>query len=270
MSEHSAWLDRLRASAQLPPAAPRVPLWWGTAVIGSVEPDFFAKALPAQAIGVQGWVEYSVRDGQGGWALAGELTSTLALIANALRHSGFAHTWRDEQLAVCDEHGTRLGTVERGVVRQLGITTHAVHLAGVTPDGRHWIQQRSLTKANDPGLWDTLMGGMVPASDTVMQSLERETWEEAGLRIDQLREIELGGRIATSRPAHDQVAGYVVEDIDWYRCVVPDGVAPSNQDGEVAQFALLPQAQLHQRLLQGEFTTEAALIFAAMTGIAGI
>ena len=33
--------------------------------------------------------------------------------------------------------------------------------------------------------------------------------------------------------------GYVVEYIDWYRCVVPEGVVPVNQDGEVAQFRLM-------------------------------
>jgi len=27
-----------------------------------------------------------------------------------------------------------------------------------------WVQQRALDKANDPGLWDTLMGGMVSAA----------------------------------------------------------------------------------------------------------
>ena len=72
--------------------------------------------------------------------------------------------------------------MERAVVRPLGITTFAVHLLA-SPDGRHWVQQRSLTKPNDPGLWDTLMGGMIPASDSMAQALERETWEEAGLRL---------------------------------------------------------------------------------------
>jgi hypothetical protein len=62
--------------------------------------------------------------------------------------------WRDEQLR--GRHpGQRLGTVERGAVRVLGLATQAVHLVGVAPDGRHWVQQRALDKPNDPGLWDT-------------------------------------------------------------------------------------------------------------------
>ena len=72
-----------------------------------------------------------------------------------------------------------IGQVERGAVRPLGIATQAVHLVGHAADGRIWVQQRALNKANDPGLWDTLMGGMVSAADTVATALVRETWEEA-------------------------------------------------------------------------------------------
>ena len=47
-----------------------------------------------------------------------------------MREAGVAHAWRDEQLAVTDAQGRTLGTVERAVVRPLGITTFAVHLVG--------------------------------------------------------------------------------------------------------------------------------------------
>jgi 8-oxo-dGTP pyrophosphatase MutT (NUDIX family) len=144
----------------------------------------------------------------------------------------------------------------------LGITTRAVHLAGLSPDGRHWVQQRSLTKPNDPGLWDTLMGGMIPASDSVEQALERETWEEAGLHIAQLRGLTHGGHVTMRRPTDSGRGGYVVEHIEWYRCVVPDGIAPVNQDGEVAQFSLLAPDEIAARLHRDEFTVEAALVLA--------
>ncbi|MEO5672919.1 MAG: NUDIX domain-containing protein [Ramlibacter sp.] len=250
-----AWLAALRAGADQLPDAPRVPLWAGTVVIGSVEPGLLRElGLPS---GVAGEV---VRDGQPGWVVHGDLTGSLDAIALALRGAGWAHAWRDEQLAVTDMQGRRLGSVERAVVRCLGITTFAVHLAGVAPDGRHWVQQRSLTKANDPGLWDTLMGGMVPASDSMEQALERETWEEAGLRIGQLSQLRHGGRILIRRPTGSGRGGYVVEYLDWYRSVVPKGTVPVNQDGEVAQFLLTAPDELLARLERDEFTMEAALV----------
>jgi 8-oxo-dGTP pyrophosphatase MutT (NUDIX family) len=177
--------------------------------------------------------------------------------------------WRDEQLAVCDAQGQRIASVERGVVRPLGIATRAVHLVGCSSDGRFWVQQRSLDKANDPGLWDTLMGGMVSARDSLQSALARETWEEAGLRMDTLTELRLGGEVVLRKPSSDGAdAGYVSERVDWYRCTLPAGVQPLNQDGEVAQFALLEVPDLIERLQRDEFTTEAALILLCALGAA--
>lgn len=253
----TAWHAAQRARADQPPLRPRVPLWAGAACIGSVEPGFLGHVpMPA------GLVEQATRGAEQGWRINGELTASLHQLALAMRDAGVAHTWRDEQLAVTDSEGRTLGTVERAVVRPLGITTFAVHLAALSPDGRHWVQQRSLTKPNDPGLWDTLMGGMIPASDSMEQALERETWEEAGLRLAQLEQLRWGGRMLTRRPSGESRHGYVVEYLDWYGCVVPEGVVPANQDGEVAQFRLMQPEEVARRMLRDEFTLEAALILA--------
>jgi 8-oxo-dGTP pyrophosphatase MutT (NUDIX family) len=249
------WLAALRARADQPPRRPRVPLWAGAARIGSVEPEVLrGLALPARV------ASETRRGDEVGWQVHGELTSSLHVIALAMREAGVAHAWRDEQLAVTDESGRSLGTVERAVVRPLGITTFAVHLAGMAPDGAHWVQQRSLTKPNDPGLWDTLMGGMIPASDSISQALERETWEEAGLQLEQVEQLSHGGRVVMRRPTDSGTGGYVVEYIDWYRCIVPAGVVPVNQDGEVAQFRLMRGDDVLALLERDEFTLEAALV----------
>ena len=78
------------------------------------------------------------------------------------------------------------------------------------------------------------MGGMVSAADTLQTALQRETWEEAGLQLADLQSMDYG---TTQRPCSDgRGAGYVIEHIDWYRCTVPDGLVPRNQDGEVECF----------------------------------
>jgi hypothetical protein len=64
------------------------------------------------------------------------------------------------------------------------------------------------------------------------------------------------------RPTGESGPGYVVERLDWYRCIVPEGVVPQNQDGEVAQFALLSCDELRARLARDEFTVEAAMLLA--------
>ncbi len=238
-------------------------------MIGSVEPGFLHQ-LPLHALtdGRHPLLQQE-RPEPLGWRLMGDVTTSLHRVALALREAGLAGAWRDEQLAVPDQFGHRKGTVERAAVRPLGIATQAVHLVGQAPDGRLWVQQRAWDKANDPGLWDTLMGGMVSAGDTQGTALARETWEEAGLRIGDLQSLAPGGRVAIRRPSSDGGgAGYVREDIDWYLCTVPEGMAPVNQDGEVVQFALMEREELAQALQRGEFTLEAALILAAVLGLA--
>lgn len=250
------WLAALQARAGQPPRRPRVPLLWRGTAIGSVEPgfpDFVRDALAGAALPWRAAADH-VALGDG------DLTPLLARLAFALRDAGLVHAWRDEQLGVRDAQGRLLGTIERGAVRPLGIATHAVHLLGQAPDGRHWLQLRSMTKANDPGLWDTLMGGMVPARDSLEEALARESWEEAGLRMDQLQGLAYGGHVTSRGPSTETEWGYVVETIDWYRCVVPAGVEPRNQDGEVERFELVTAGEARSRLLAGACTMEAALV----------
>lgn len=258
------WRHAVQSQACQPPLRARVPLWANGEVIGSVEDEFADRVSRLLPLASPPLLRMSVRDSRSGWEVLGDPTSSLAVLAAAMRDAGLAGAWRDEQLAVTTPAGTRVATVERAAVRPLGIATCAVHLLGTTPDGRHWVQQRSLTKANDPGLWDTLVGGMVPAADSLEEALARETWEEAGLELSQTQALSYGGSVTTRRPGRDGGGcGYVVERIDWYRCVLAPGVEPSNRDGEVAQFALLTEEELVRRLGVGEFAYEAALLFCA-------
>ena len=259
------WLAALHASNQQAPTRPRLPLLAGDAVIGSVEPDFLSQ-IRLQPMS-DGCRQLSKEEHSGGlvWRLLGEPTAALGALALALREAGLAHAWRDEQLAVTDARGRRIGSVERAVVRVLGITTAAVHLVGQAEDGRFWVQQRAWSKSNDPGMWDTLMGGMISDVDTLASALERETWEEAGLHLEQLRNIVRGGHVDIRRPCDDgHGAGYVIERIDWYHCTLPDGVVPVNQDGEVERFVLMDTGEMLEKMHAGEFTSEAALIQAAL------
>jgi 8-oxo-dGTP pyrophosphatase MutT (NUDIX family) len=261
------WLQKLQAEANQPPALPRIPFYVQNMKIGSVEPVFMHHlALEFNKYGRK----QLLKEEQSGWHLQlaqSDVTTCLNQLANLLRDAGSAGAWRSEQLAVRDESGVQIATIERGAVRPLGIATLAVHLVGQTTDGRFWVQQRAFDKPNDPGKWDTLMGGMVSAQDTVETALERETWEEAGLRITDLQNLRYGGRQSNCRPSSDGAAGYMQEFIDWYVATVPDGVTPNNQDGEVAQFVLMDEAQLLAAMQRGEFTLEAALIFASVLGL---
>ena len=121
------------------------------------------------------------------------------------------------------------------------------------------MQRRALDKATDAGLWDTLMGGQVGAGESVRDTLTREAWEEAGLQIDALQAVEPVRRLVVRRPVGE---GYLVETLHVFDAIVPDGLQPVNQDGEVERFECLSAAELDARLRAGLFTLEAALILA--------
>ena len=285
MTLNADWLAALHARASQAPLHPRVPLLAGGMVIGSVLSEIVDKIGTFPSWDIDSLLLKQEYLGELAWGIQGDLTASLVRVARALHEANIGHVryhWRDEQLAVLGDQGQRLGSVERGAVRPLGIATRAVHLVGQTPDGRVWVQQRALDKSNDPGQWDTLMGGMVSAQDALGTALARETWEEAGLVIEDLQAVTHGGGVRVQRPTADAGdgakdsgidadidarIGYMVETIDWFHCTVPDGMAPVNQDGEVAQFKLLTHAELAASLQRGEFTLEAALVLVAAFGL---
>ena len=244
------WIARLQARAARPPARPRDPLRLeaGDVEVGSIEPELGARiasaGLPLQRAG-------------GAWCIVGPADAALARIAVWLDANRLGGRWRDELLAVVAADGRAVAQVERAAARALGLTTRAVHLVGRTAAGDVWVQQRAFDKSTDPGLWDTLMGGLIAAGESSADTLARETLEEAGLALDDLREIEPRGRVTIRRPVVD---GYMVEHIEVFEALVPDAVEPVNRDGEVERFERLAGPALLKRLQADAFTLEAALI----------
>ena len=192
-----------------------------------------------------------------GLAAGPELDALLASVAQTLREADCLRGWRDELLDVtaADEH---LGVIERAAMRPLGLLTRAVHLNAWTPDGRLWIARRALSKSTDPGMWDTLVGGLAGSREDLEQALLRECGEEAGLESAQL-----GGRspLRTILRMHRRLPeGYQVEDLLTSTCVLPAGTQPANRDGEVMEIAHVSVNEAARRIADGEFTVEASLV----------
>lgn len=266
---------RWQAAVQQPPQRPRQPLWLGGAQVGSVEPGLIQRLALAQPQAWMRWFEKVELKNELGWALKPNLTKNftphLTELAHALHACGGSGAWRNELLPVLDEGGHELAQVERAVVRVLGMRTRAVHLVGwcAPADATNaalthsWLQLRAHTKPNDPGLWDTLMGGTVAAGESVVDTLVRETWEEAGLRLNELAGLTHGGRFTATRPVPDgEGSGYLVEDTDWYTVQVPAHLTPVNQDGEVDHFEAWTLSAVWRSLQNGGFTAEARWVLA--------
>lgn len=182
------------------------------------------------------------------------LDTIMESIAEALRDKGCLRGWRNELLDVYGE-GRRLCVLERAAMRPLGLLTKAVHLNGWSPDGRLWLARRSETKATDPGMWDTLVGGLAVSGESLDLSLQRECAEEAGLSA-----ADVHGRTPLRmvlRMHRRLPEGYQVEDMLLSDCVLSEDVTPCNRDGEVSEIRLATLEETWSMLEAGAFTHEA-------------
>ena len=191
--------------------------------------------------------------------------STLALWARRFREQGRLKAWRNELLPVAAipelnqtmlELPVPLACVERSAARVLGILTHAVHLVGFSQAGDVWLQQRAHNKATDPGLWDTLSGGLLSVGDSLIGGVYRETQEEAGLTAEQLSPLVAAGCTVQDRLVAD---GRILEAVWTFTSTLASQAVPHNLDGEAIGFECLNRAQLAERVQQGLVTHEAQL-----------
>lgn len=258
-------LADLLSRANQPPQAESLPLF----IAGQRCGWLFAKA--AQALKVLKHVEILHDSAHIGHLVSSgpELNALLATVATTLRQAGCAPGWRNELLDVWPEQplgsassldSQPLGAIERGVVRPLGLLTRAVHLSGWSTNGHLWVARRSLTKATDPGMWDTLVGGLISSQEDVQVGLVRESDEEAGLEAQDIAARTPLRTIA--RMLRQVPEGYQVEDVLTCECVLPAHAIPKNRDGEVMEIQLMAPVTIFNMLIQGAFTLEASIVLA--------
>lgn len=180
----------------------------------------------------------------------------LQAAAFALQNAGLLKGWRHESLDVLGPEDQVLGQIERAAMRPLGLRTRAVHLQATAPDQRIWIARRAAHKNTDPGLWDTLVGGLVGSGEKLESALLRESNEEAGLVAADLAQRQSIGQFLVTREVPE---GYQVEATWVWHCVLPPDCQPRNLDGEVDTIELASIPEVLRAIEADEFTTEAAL-----------
>lgn len=249
VAERSARL--VRRAQQLPPAGAR-PVTVAGRVAGWIGPRSQAAISSLPGVHIE---DEAVHLAAAPAARLG-LDAVLREVALALREAGCLRAWRDELLDVIAE-GHTLARIERAAVRPLGLLTHAVHLNAWTPDGRLWVARRAMDKTTDPGLWDTLAGGLVAAGENPESALLRESLEEAGMPAVALARH---GPLRVAVRMHRRLAdGYQVETVLVSDCLLDDAAIPRNLDGEVLEFRRVDARTLWEMIVDDAFTLEAEL-----------
>ena len=78
-----------------------------------------------------------------------------------------------------------IGRELRNVVHARGLLHRAVHVLVYNAAGQLFLQKRSMTKDNDPGLWDSSCSGHVDSGESYAVAAERELMEEIDLLVDE-------------------------------------------------------------------------------------
>jgi 8-oxo-dGTP pyrophosphatase MutT (NUDIX family) len=187
----------------------------------------------------------------------------LAEVHAALRDEGLIRAWRDETYAiVAAAGGPALVLIERAAARFWGTLTFGAHCNGYLADasGRPtqlWIARRAWHKATDPGLLDNLVGGGVPHGQSPFETLVREGLEEAGIDATTMHRATPGSVLSLRC---DIAEGFMHEQLHAFDLRLPEDFRPANQDGEVAEWHLMPVDGAIERAAGGEMTVDAALV----------
>jgi 8-oxo-dGTP pyrophosphatase MutT (NUDIX family) len=191
-----------------------------------------------------------------------ERDAALAQMNEALRAEGLIVAWRDEVFPLFSPaSGAVLATFERASARFWGTLTLGAHCNGYVAgsDGRParlWIARRSRAKATDPGMLDNLVGGGVPLGQSPRETVVREGWEEAGLDTSQMQALEAGRVIEIDR---DVPEGRQLERLHVFDLLLPAGLQPCNQDGEVESLQCEPLEAAIRQAAGDEMTVDATL-----------
>jgi 8-oxo-dGTP pyrophosphatase MutT (NUDIX family) len=204
------------------------------------------------------------------WRPGGDPGLELQVAMRQLHLLGHLKHWRGELQALRDddpEHPSdsagEVLRVERTAFRYLGLRSRAAHVNGVVADGPRagwmWIARRAKTKKVDPGKLDNLAAGGVAAAETARECAVRELGEEAGVPDGLARTITayqvFHARGVLDDALHD-------EFVHTFDLLLPSHFIPRPVDGEVDEFVCLPAGQVIQRIRAGEFTYDAAAVFA--------
>ncbi|WP_428375039.1 NUDIX domain-containing protein [Lichenicoccus sp.] len=203
----------------------RQPLGWIDAAIAGALPRHGLPADPAGA--------FRIAD-----------VASLARLGRVLADAGLFRT-RNEAFDVrMTPRGPSLGTIDRGALPAFGLIAAGVHVNGIVERPRGatlWIGRRAADKALDPDKLDHLVAGGIPAGYDAAAALRKEGEEECSLPAALAANAVPVGHItyAMQRPE-----GLRRDLLDCFDLVLPADFQPVPNDDEVAEFRLLPLAEV--------------------------
>lgn len=115
-----------------------------------------------------------------------------------------------------------------------------------------WLQQRSDTKQTWPGKWDNMVGGGLSVGYGIEETAVKEAAEEASIPSDLVKNIVSAGCVSF---LFESSRGIFPNTEFVFDLELPVDFTPTNADGEVQAFQLLPVKECLEKLFSPEFKT---------------
>lgn len=149
----------------------------------------------------------------------------------------------EEWLPLVNELGEIIGKAPRSACHRGEKLLHPViHLHVLNHQKHLYLQKRPMNKLVQPGKWDTAVGGHISAGETLETALQREAWEEIGLK-------EFKARLVKTYRWDSELESELV-----YVFVSPDFKSIHLHSEEVVEGRFWTPKQIEAGIGQGVFT----------------
>ncbi|MZH02728.1 MAG: NUDIX domain-containing protein [Nitrospinae bacterium] len=151
---------------------------------------------------------------------------------------------------IVDENDSIVGQATRKHIHQNKLLHRSAHILVFNSKKELYLQKRSLSKDESPGLWDTSSAGHVDAGESYDECARRELFEELGIKAVLLPLI----KISACKETHG-------EHIQVYTCVTDDEIIINPEEISEGVFFNLPQIRKDISMNPTQFTPSFKLIF---------
>ncbi|KAL0277884.1 UNVERIFIED_CONTAM: hypothetical protein PYX00_005007 [Menopon gallinae] len=149
--------------------------------------------------------------------------------------------------------------MDRSATCLFGIRNYAVDINGYVKHPELglciWLQRRSTTKQTWPGKWDNMVSGGLSVGYGIMETAIKEAYEEASIPRSLMDNIKAVGSVSFY---FESERGLFPNTEFVFDLELPLDFVPSNNDGEVDKFELLPVDVAIERILSQDFKTTSA------------
>lgn len=163
--------------------------------------------------------------------------------------------WRNECYEVRESYAQPLlFKMERSAAPLFGVRQYGVHINGFVRHSSQglclWLQRRSASKQTWPNMMDNFVGGALADGVGVLETAVKEAAEEANVPEWLASELRPAGSVSF---LHLSQRGIHNNTLFIYDLEMPETFVPSNNDGEVSGWELVPLDQVLATISSEQF-----------------